>query len=143
MSGRDWWCGKCQFTIYGRKAHCGKCGTPRPGQQVGTVIRHRHEGVGAETKPGDWVCACGVNNFASRLACFKCREVRARPPGEGATIVTETSGECVVCMTAKAKVALLPCGHLCLCARCAPTLPTGTPCPLCRAPAEKQQVIFQ
>ena len=30
---------------------------------------------GGDSKPGDWVCPkCGVNNFASRSACFKCGE---------------------------------------------------------------------
>ena len=31
------------------------------------------EHSGSDVRPGDWNCsACGVNNFASRVKCFKC-----------------------------------------------------------------------
>ena len=44
-------------------------------------------------KPGDWKCRCGVNNFASRVTCFKCGQnpgqnmkspAPAAAPGESA-----------------------------------------------------------
>ncbi|EKX42359.1 hypothetical protein GUITHDRAFT_73992 [Guillardia theta CCMP2712] len=38
-------------------------------------------------------------------------------------------GECVICLEAPSKFALMPCGHLCLCGNCVGTV---TRCPLCR-----------
>jgi hypothetical protein len=38
---------------------------------------------------------------------------------------------CVICLSAGRSHAMVPCGHLCLCARCAPR--AGTHCPVCRS----------
>ena len=40
--------------------------------------------------------------------------------------------DCIICMETKATHVIVPCGHFCLCARCASN---QTQCPLCRAPA--------
>jgi hypothetical protein len=36
--------------------------------------------TGSGPRPGDWVCpACGCNNFASKVKCFKCKAKKPRP----------------------------------------------------------------
>jgi len=40
--------------------------------------------------------------------------------------------DCIICMETKATHVIVPCGHFCLCARCARN---QNQCPLCRAPA--------
>jgi len=47
--------------------------------------------------------------------------------------------ECVVCLTAEPVMALMPCGHRCACAQCAPSLRT---CPICRSPVQEAKRIF-
>lgn len=42
-----------------------------------------------------------------------------------------TEAECVVCLSAGCEVVFLPCGHVCVCAKCCAPLAI---CPLCRAP---------
>jgi hypothetical protein len=43
------------------------------------------------------------------------------------------TSECVVCLTEPRAIAVLPCGHLCLCETCTNSLITqGSKCPLCR-----------
>ena len=48
-------------------------------------------------------------------------------------------GRCVVCMNRAARIAMLPCGHLCCCDDCARDM---TQCPVCRTPIQKTQRIF-
>ena len=46
--------------------------------------------------------------------------------------------ECVVCLEAADRVALVPCGHVCCCSACAAAMKGGRasfPCPLCKMPA--------
>jgi hypothetical protein len=42
----------------------------------------------------------------------------------------DADGECVVCLERRAQVAVIPCGHVCLCAECAQQ---QVLCPICRA----------
>ena len=49
------------------------------------------------------------------------------------------SGKCVVCMDRAARIAMLPCGHLCCCEDCARGL---AQCPVCRTPVQTTQRIF-
>jgi hypothetical protein len=56
-------------------------------------------------------------------------------------------GECVVCNDATAEMAIVPCGHYCLCENCSKTLITlrnrqRRVCPLCRVPIQKTLKIF-
>ena len=46
--------------------------------------------------------------------------------------------ECVVCRDARPSKALLPCGHVCLCAACCQRSQDSTmlACPMCRQPAK-------
>jgi len=47
--------------------------------------------------------------------------------------------ECVICLQAEAMMALMPCGHLCLCEAPACMLKL---CPLCRAPVVEVKRIY-
>ena len=42
-------------------------------------------------------------------------------------------GTCVVCLDMPSTHAMVPCGHLCVCAECHPKLPAQSPCPICRS----------
>ena len=47
---------------------------------------------------------------------------------------------CVVCLSAKRSFVLLPCGHLCVCAACTPSLKAS--CPMCRGPIEAVHKVY-
>ena len=49
------------------------------------------------------------------------------------------SSECVICLEKAAVVALIPCGHRCVCEGCAPSLRS---CPMCRQPVREAKRIF-
>jgi tRNA A-37 threonylcarbamoyl transferase component Bud32 len=51
----------------------------------------------------------------------------------------EAKSECVVCLSAEPVMALMPCGHRCACADCAPSLRM---CPICRCPVQEAKRIF-
>ena len=53
---------------------------------------------------------------------------------------TEEQDECVVCLAALRTHALVPCGHLCLCAECVSVVTHV--CPLCRVPFTSSLKIF-
>ena len=39
--------------------------------------------AGGNVRPGDWSCpSCGINNFASRIKCFKCGTPKPGTEGE-------------------------------------------------------------
>lgn len=139
MNANDWWCVSCREVVWGCKAVCRKCGSQRPAG-VGVSV-----GTGAAVKTGDWPCGgCGLNNFASRRVCFKCKRPKAGAPGvqpspsAGAVVTDASGGCCCVCMTGRATVAIVPCGHLCLCQACGPF----AQCPICRGRVERTQTIF-
>ncbi len=50
--------------------------------------------------------------------------------------------DCVICEERKADVALLECGHMSFCAKCAETL-VGKECPLCRQVVVRFLKIYQ
>lgn len=54
----------------------------------------------------------------------------------------EGEGFCVVCMERPSDTALLECGHLSFCSRCADSL-IGKQCPMCRAPVVRAIKIFK
>ena len=56
----------------------------------------------------------------------------------------ETAALCVVCDERAREFALVPCGHLCLCASCRPlVLGASAPtCPLCRADCESALRVY-
>ena len=58
-------------------------GEPRGGRAGARLGPRGARGAPLEVKPGDWTCAeCGINVFASKTECFRCRA--PRPRGEAA-----------------------------------------------------------
>jgi len=55
---------------------------------------------------------------------------------------TTLTRECVVCLSAPAVMALVPCGHQCACEQCSPIL-EGEPCPICRNLVTTSMRIFR
>ena len=55
-------------------------------------------------------------------------------------VSVKSGSECVVCLEGEAVVAILPCGHRCVCEGCA-TLQM-TQCPMCRQPVQDMKRIF-
>ncbi|KAJ1482268.1 hypothetical protein T484DRAFT_1952444 [Baffinella frigidus] len=49
---------------------------------------------------------------------------------------------CVVCLERLAVMALLPCGHRCVCARCSDGGALRSVCPMCRADVENAVRVF-
>jgi hypothetical protein len=45
-------------------------------------------------RPGDWVCACGFSNFASRMSCFGCQRPREKSSERGANTVKPGDWSC-------------------------------------------------
>lgn len=63
-----WHCRNCRFPNMLRTV-CLECQTPRD-----PSVAHTATSTTAlpTSKPGDWICACGTSNFASRTDCFGC-----------------------------------------------------------------------
>ena len=52
----------------------------------------------------------------------------------------KTDGDCVVCLdTIQAKIAFIPCGHVCCCSNCSKKM---RKCPLCRAVVQSSIKVF-
>ena len=47
-------------------------------------------------------------------------------------------GCCVSCYEVHSRIAMVPCGHLCLCSACSELLPNESSCPICRAPVTQR-----
>ena len=50
--------------------------------------------------------------------------------------------ECIVCMDATVTHAFVPCGHYCVCGKCALTLRKDAVCPMCRQPVTDSMRIY-
>jgi len=74
----DWLCEKCNVNIFSYKDSCYKCGGKKPENPtvLAYVKKDKVEVLSkAIMKEGDWLCGkCQGHNFASRKACFKCKE---------------------------------------------------------------------
>eukprot|EP00013_Stygamoeba_regulata_P020145 CAMPEP_0177650082 /NCGR_PEP_ID=MMETSP0447-20121125/11740_1 /TAXON_ID=0 /ORGANISM="Stygamoeba regulata, Strain BSH-02190019" /LENGTH=284 /DNA_ID=CAMNT_0019152903 /DNA_START=214 /DNA_END=1064 /DNA_ORIENTATION=- len=96
----DWVC-DCGFHNFAFRNCCNSCSKARPagagvdldGGEGGEHREHSHHGGhhghgggppmgggGGFSKPGDWVCSCGFNNFAFRTFCNSCNSPK---PGGG------------------------------------------------------------
>jgi hypothetical protein len=54
-------------------------------------------------------------------------------PSYDSVVDSDLHAECVVCLVRRARIALIPCGHKCVCRECLPVLQdAGAGCPLCR-----------
>ena len=64
--------------------------------------------------------------------------------GSGTSHSDAEETQCVVCFDAPKDHAIVPCGHICVCARCAEQLTnTRTPtCPVCREPIQQTVKVF-
>jgi len=51
----------------------------------------------------------------------------------------DDANNCVICLSCKKNVLLLPCKHLCICTSCSPK---ATDCPLCRTKIENRTTVF-
>ncbi len=55
----------------------------------------------------------------------------------------QESSLCVACQTSKKSIALVPCGHVCLCPACADQIALTTKkCPLCTRKIESQLKVY-
>ena len=70
-------------------------------------------------------------------------DIDASSPVEAAAgkLKKPSSSECVCCLSNTATVALVPCGHLCMCTKCLPEISDHL-CPSCRQPFVSSLVIF-
>ncbi|GMI27850.1 hypothetical protein TeGR_g11896 [Tetraparma gracilis] len=76
----DWSCPQCNMNNFASRTECFKCNTPKdPNAPTvpGDAFPQQAHGGGNfgndQVRDGDWSCpACNINNFASRVACFKC-----------------------------------------------------------------------
>lgn len=72
----------------------------------------------------------GLTEEATAPATIDFSETPAAPNGPPHPAEINLDGMCVVCVSNQREVAVLPCGHLCLCIECYPRLQL---CPICRA----------
>ena len=91
----------------------------------------------------DFALACSLSAQASEATDARLgpgpdslRAPHSVEQGEGAT-----GAECVFCLSRRPVMALLPCGHVCVCEQCAP-LVGDKACPLCRAAVERVARVY-
>ncbi|RWW15226.1 hypothetical protein BHE74_00043971 [Ensete ventricosum] len=65
----DWICRSCQYDNFCWRESCQRCKKAKVGGEEGD---RGSVNESWDVKPGDWRCACGVHNYASRPSCFKC-----------------------------------------------------------------------
>ena len=93
----DWWC-PCGEMNFSKRKKCRKCDRTDYNQRI-------------LDRPGDWNCGkCHSNNLGFRDICFKCCNVRDN--------FTQDEKLCVICGENERRVAIIKCGHLCLCDVC-------------------------
>ena len=71
----------------------------------------------------------GVSSMPVDRASGCKRQCIAGRADSAARSAESLKGECIVCWEDMARVALIPCGHVCLCLKCAPQQRI---CPMCR-----------
>lgn len=72
-------------------------------------------------------------------SCARSEGRRDREAREGREGRRDRVTECVVCFENDARVACVPCGHMCLCVLDAPRVGA---CPICRAPIAHRLTVF-
>ena len=74
------------------------------------------------------------------LESDNCYDIPVDPKPVNPTPADDSHKLCVVCLVEPADHVLLPCGHVCVCKRCAASVTT---CPMCRADvSERKRVYF-
>ena len=66
-------------------------------------------------------------------------EAKASPLDDGGESGRGADAECTVCMSAPVQVVLIPCGHACLCRKCARRMRR---CPVCRVEVQRRQKLY-
>ena len=138
----DWYCNKCNDLNFSNRTSCRKCSNPKTEAKV--VI----------TNKDDWTCpntGCKELNFAFRDICYKCNTLKIKAStnnidnkegGKDNTKGDEDDDDkyCIVCMEREKNMAIIKCGHLCLCSICGYALDQ---CPLCREPFNPDEHLIK
>lgn len=95
----DWTCPGCHAHNFASRSVCFKCKNAKAGGSGGGGgfsgdVSKSSEPAGGPTagnfRPGDWICTgCRAHNFASRSACFKCKQRKSG--GEQSSAATQAS----------------------------------------------------
>ena len=95
----DWTCPGCHAHNFASRSVCFKCKNAKAGGSGGGGgfsgdVSKSSEPAGGPTagnfRPGDWICTgCRAHNFASRSACFKCKQRKSG--GEQSSAATQSS----------------------------------------------------
>jgi serine/threonine protein kinase len=91
---------------------------------------------------------CPDDVYAIMQSCWQKRPmdrpdmpaIHTKLQGAFSEVSTKSGSECVVCLEGEAVVAIMPCGHRCVCEGCA-TLQM-LQCPMCRQPVQDMKRIF-
>ncbi|KAJ1483032.1 hypothetical protein T484DRAFT_1801914 [Baffinella frigidus] len=107
--------------------------------QKGRNTRTRGVATGQVVSPGTLTAVKGVvvRPEAAVLVPSAEAPVQAKPEA-----LEERGRSCVVCLERLAVMALLPCGHRCVCARCYDGGALRGVCPICRAAVESAVRVF-
>jgi len=102
----DWTCPGCSAHNFASRSVCFKCKSAKPGGGGGGGFGGGAGGdfgakapepaggpAGGNFRPGDWICGgCRAHNFASRSACFKCKQRKAGGEGGGSAPAASGGG---------------------------------------------------
>lgn len=83
-----------------------------------------------------------MRHFMDRMTELRVQEEQERRRAEEEAVIEEArQNECVVCLSRVPTHVLVPCGHKCLCERCAQgEYPGG--CPVCREPITTTMKVY-
>lgn len=146
----DWTC-NCGELNFASRTECRKCKKIKSCFVTGIKVVSEKEAdplvPSIEVKPGDWLCPkCSINNFGSRVVCFKCSTPRVVEQQKNSAQINEKSApidekdECVVCLERKKDTVITVCGHLGYCNACALNMKS---CPICRATYNPQKDLLK
>jgi hypothetical protein len=99
----------------------------------------RSSGIGSSERVSPKIPAPSSSSSSSRGAA-------TRRPAAPATIKDDNDGKCVICLVGGACVAIIPCGHACLCAECGARdklRRLRNRCPTCRGPIQSAIRVYR
>jgi hypothetical protein len=145
----DWPC-SCGEINFSSRQQCRKCSLPRAQPMWMPSSLPPNQSVASPSiasayvaKPGDWICpSCQDLNFASRLACRRCKGQKPALSASVAEPSNPNEGLCAVCYSEQANTCLVTCGHIAVCWECGLNcLERNIPCPVCRVPFKPVDLI--